>query len=141
MGGLCDEGVEFLRLCNKRNPEKAQHLQDVLVTQHARWTARRIRRALFGQSLPRQIEEILQVDSVAKRQPRAFTAIGDARGNMRAFRHAFSTRCSSDDSSGANASPEFSKSLLESASEQLSSQNNSTDDPIFEQDASQSAAD
>ena len=27
------------------------HLLDVLVTQHAKWTARRIRRALFGQSL------------------------------------------------------------------------------------------
>ena len=51
MGGLCAEGHEFLRICNKRNPLAAQHLVDVLVTQHSRWSARRIHRALFGQSL------------------------------------------------------------------------------------------
>ena len=27
------------------------HLLDVLVTQHAKWTAKRVRRGLFGQSL------------------------------------------------------------------------------------------
>ena len=51
MGGLCSEGHEFLRVCRKRNPEKIDILLDVLVTQHSRWTARRIHRALFGQSL------------------------------------------------------------------------------------------
>ena len=51
MGGLCREGHDFLRLCKKRNKSATLHLLDVLVTQHARWTARRIRRALFGQSL------------------------------------------------------------------------------------------
>jgi hypothetical protein len=51
MGGLCAEGRDFLRICRKRNPLAAQHLVDVLVTQHSRWSARRIRRALFGQSL------------------------------------------------------------------------------------------
>ena len=51
MGGLCSEGHEFLRVCRKRNPEKIDTLLDVLVTQHSRWTARRIHRALFGQSL------------------------------------------------------------------------------------------
>ena len=51
MGGLCSEGHEFLKMCRKRNPEKAELLMDVLVTQHSRWTARRIHRALFGQSL------------------------------------------------------------------------------------------
>ena len=30
MGGLCDEGHEFLRVCRKRNPEKAKHLIGVL---------------------------------------------------------------------------------------------------------------
>ena len=35
MGGLCDEGHEFLRLCPKRNPDKTKHLIDVLVTQLA----------------------------------------------------------------------------------------------------------
>ena len=32
MGGLCEEGHEFLRDCRKRNPEKTKHLIDVLVT-------------------------------------------------------------------------------------------------------------
>ena len=51
MGGLCSEGHEFLRICRKRNPEKVELMLDVLVTQHSRWTARRIHRALLGQSL------------------------------------------------------------------------------------------
>ena len=56
MGGLCDEGHEFLRVCRKRNPEKTKHLIDVLVTQHSRWVASRIRRALFGQATSSAIE-------------------------------------------------------------------------------------
>ena len=51
MGGLCSEGHEFLRLCKKRDVEKTFHMMDVLITQHARWAARRIKRALFGQAL------------------------------------------------------------------------------------------
>ena len=51
MGGLCSEGHEFLRICKKRNPVAAHHMIDVLVTQHSRWTARRIHRSLFGKSL------------------------------------------------------------------------------------------
>ena len=51
MGGLCAEGHAFLKICRERNPDKADLLLDVLVTQHSRWTARRIHRALFGQSL------------------------------------------------------------------------------------------
>ena len=51
MGGLCDEGHDFLRLCKKRNRGATMHLLDVLVTQHAKWTANRIRRGLFGQAL------------------------------------------------------------------------------------------
>lgn len=51
MGGLCAEGHEFLRICKKRSLAKAEHMQDVLVAQHSRWTARRIHRALFGQCL------------------------------------------------------------------------------------------
>ena len=38
-------------LCKKRNKSATLRLLDVLATQHAKWTARRIRRALFGQSL------------------------------------------------------------------------------------------
>ena len=48
---LCDEGHIFLRLCKKRNKCATLHLLDVLVTQHAKWTAKRVRRGLFGQSL------------------------------------------------------------------------------------------
>ena len=51
MGGLCEEGHEFIRLCKKRNKGATLHLLDVLVTQHAKWTAKRVRRGLFGQSL------------------------------------------------------------------------------------------
>ena len=51
MGGLCKEGHEFFRICQKRSPINADHMQDVLVTQHSRWTARRVHRALFGQCL------------------------------------------------------------------------------------------
>ena len=51
MGGLCEERHEFLRLCKKRNKGATMHLLDVLVTQHAKWTAKRIRRGLFGQAL------------------------------------------------------------------------------------------
>ena len=51
MGGLCAEGHEFFRLCKKRSLTKAEHMMDVLVTQHSRWTARRLHRALFGQCL------------------------------------------------------------------------------------------
>ena len=51
MGGLCDEGRDFLRLCKKRNKGATMHLLDVLVTQHAKWTAKRVRRGLLGQSI------------------------------------------------------------------------------------------
>jgi hypothetical protein len=51
MGGLCEEGHEFLRLCKERNKGATAHLLDVLFTQHAEWTAKRIRRGLFGQYL------------------------------------------------------------------------------------------
>ena len=51
MGGLCKEGHEFLRVCKKKDLEKAHHMMDVLITQHAKWTARRIKRSLFGQTL------------------------------------------------------------------------------------------
>merc|ERR1712007_192661 len=51
MGGLCEEGHDFLRLCKKRNKAATLHMLDVLVTQHAKWTAKRVRRGLFGQSL------------------------------------------------------------------------------------------
>ena len=50
-GGLCEEGHDFLRLCKKRNKGATLHLLDVLVTQHAKWTAKRVRRGLFGQAL------------------------------------------------------------------------------------------
>ena len=51
MGGLCEERHDFLRLCRKRNKGATAHLLDVLVTQHAKWTAKRVRRGLLGQSI------------------------------------------------------------------------------------------
>ena len=51
MGGLCKEGHEFLKMCKKKDLVATLRMVDVLVTQHSKWTARRIRRALFGQSL------------------------------------------------------------------------------------------
>ena len=57
MGGLCAEGHEFLRICRKRNPEKTKHLIDVLVTQHSRWVASRMRRSLFGQATSTAVVE------------------------------------------------------------------------------------
>ena len=38
------------------NPEKTKHLIDVLVTQHSRWIASRMRRALFGQATSSAVE-------------------------------------------------------------------------------------
>ena len=51
MGGLCKEGHEFLKICKKKNVAATLKMIDVLVTQHSKWTAKRVRRALFGQSL------------------------------------------------------------------------------------------
>ena len=53
---MCDEGHAVLRVCRKRNPEKTKHLIDVLVTQHSRWVASRMRRALFGQATSTAVE-------------------------------------------------------------------------------------
>ena len=38
-------------MCKERNKGATLHLLDVLVTQHAKWTAKRVRRGLFGQSI------------------------------------------------------------------------------------------
>ena len=38
-------------VCAKSATKEPLHLLDVFVTQHAKWTAKRIRRGLFGQSL------------------------------------------------------------------------------------------
>ena len=40
-----------MNVCKKKDPVATLRMVDVLVTQHSKWTARRIRRALFGQSL------------------------------------------------------------------------------------------
>ena len=50
MGGLCSEGHEFLKICKKKDMATTLRMMDVLVTQHSKWTAKRARRALFGQS-------------------------------------------------------------------------------------------
>merc|ERR1712224_977244 len=50
-GGSARRGMNFFASAKKRNKEATLHLLDVLVTQHAKWTAKRIRRGLFGQFL------------------------------------------------------------------------------------------
>jgi len=94
MGGLCDEGHEFLRLCKKRNKGATMHLLDVLITQHAKWTAKRVRRGLFGQSIVDLSSEVWsgiqlkesvccqvsqQVSKQAKKTPRLLRSFAQAR--------------------------------------------------------------
>ena len=86
MGGLCDEGHEFLRVCRKRNPEKTKHLIDVLVTQHSNWITGKIHRALFGQS---------STSKVAASQPNLGSILVGRKpqrkcGHMRRLKTAFS---------------------------------------------------
>jgi len=50
MGGLRKEGHSFSRVCTKKDLEQMHHVMDVLITQHSKWTARRIKRSLFGQT-------------------------------------------------------------------------------------------
>ena len=50
MGGLGPDAHKFIRECHKRNRVACNNMLDVLVTQHAKYTAERIQRALFGQS-------------------------------------------------------------------------------------------
>ena len=52
IGGWCDEGVDFLWLCSKQNLAKAQHCEDMLAIQRARWTGRSLSRGIFCQSHP-----------------------------------------------------------------------------------------
>ena len=99
MGGLCEEGDEFLRVCRKRNPEKTKHLIDVLVTQHSRWVASCMRRALFGQATSSAVEscdhEQQQVSSQCARttgfrtQP-VKSSSRNAAGSMKRLKAAFS---------------------------------------------------
>ena len=95
MGGLCDEGHEFLRLCRKRSPDKTKHLIDVLVTQHAKWIASRLRRALFGQSTSSAVAS-QQSAQLTKPAWKATSAISTAQrtqnncGHMKRLKAAFS---------------------------------------------------
>ena len=99
MGDLCEEGHEFLRVCRKRNPEKTKHLIDVLVTQHSRWVASCMRRALFGQATSSAVEscdhEQQQVSSQCARttgfrtQP-VKNSFRNTAGSMRLRKAAFS---------------------------------------------------
>ena len=93
--GLCDEGHEFLRLCRKRSPDKTKHLIDVLVTQHAKWIASRLRRALFGQSTSSAVAS-QQSAQLTKPAWKATSAISTAQrtqnncGHMKRLKAAFS---------------------------------------------------
>ena len=101
MGGLCDEGHEFLRVCRKRNPERTRHLIDVLVTQHSKWVAGRLRRSLFGQSSASKIlvasaDHDRQTELTQKPKYSGIRAVHAAQkpqkscGNMRRLKAAFS---------------------------------------------------
>ena len=68
MGGLCEEGHEFLRVCRKRNLEKTTYMIDVLVTQHAKWIAGSIRRALFGQASFSKLVDHRNLGGIVSRQ-------------------------------------------------------------------------
>ena len=93
------EEHEFLRVCRKRNPEKTKHLIDVLVTQHSRWVASRMRRSLFGQATSTAVEtcdlEQQQLSSQCARTAglRARTVKNSSRntaGSVRRLKTAFS---------------------------------------------------
>ena len=50
MGCLCDKGHKLFCLCDNKNEGATRHLwTDVLLTQRAKWTAKRVCRGLFGQ--------------------------------------------------------------------------------------------
>ena len=46
MGSLDSEAHKFLRKLRKKDSKRTEHLMDVLVVQHAKWIARRLRRSL-----------------------------------------------------------------------------------------------
>ena len=46
MGSLDSGAHKFLRKLRKKDPKRTEHLMDVLVVQHAKWIARRLRRSL-----------------------------------------------------------------------------------------------
>ncbi len=83
-------------VCRKRNPDKTKHLIDVLVTQHAKWIASRLRRVLFGQSTSSAVASTNQRPTQLKKPARKATpAIFTTRthkncGHMRRLRAAFS---------------------------------------------------
>ena len=84
-----------LRLCRKRIPDKTKHLIDVLVTQHAKWIASRLRRALFGQSTSSAVAS-QQSAQLTKPAWKATSAISTAQrtqnncGHMKRLKAAFS---------------------------------------------------
>ena len=49
-GSVMNDTISFL-FAKNRNSGATLHPSDVLVTQHAEWTAKRVRRGLFGQSI------------------------------------------------------------------------------------------
>ena len=87
MGGLCKEGHQLLRILNKKNEQKTQHLIDVLSTQHARWVAKRIRRSLFGQEL---FSSAKTADSQVEQQ--LASQVSTKKGPMRRLTRAFSNQ-------------------------------------------------
>ena len=50
-GGMGPEALKFIRRCAKRNPERTEHMKDVLAAQHAHWIADRLIRAIGPHAL------------------------------------------------------------------------------------------
>ena len=50
-GGMGPEAQKFIRRCSTRNPERTEHMKDVLAAQHAHWIADRLMRAIGARVL------------------------------------------------------------------------------------------
>ena len=50
-GGMGPEAQKFIRRCSTRNPERTEHMKDVLAAQHAHWIADRLLRAMGARVL------------------------------------------------------------------------------------------
>ena len=68
MGSLDSEAHKFLRKLRKKDSKRTEHLMDVLVVQHAKWIARRLRRSLgfYNQPLGQRPAQPKQQFSPAK---------------------------------------------------------------------------
>ena len=90
-----------MRACRRRNATKTKHLIGMLVTQHAKWIAQRLRRPHFGQTvsafrassdqyLDRQTTRVQKVTLTKPREASAEEQTRNNCGQMRSRKAAFS---------------------------------------------------